>query len=112
MHHVAGRVGHLLPFHRGVGGECAIDDDAARRCGRAAHRGHGDGVERRDAGEIAEVHAVHRVTVLDAPILIGMSRAQHFAVQAVAFEVADDLTVEVDLVQVAAALSPSQASHP
>ncbi len=30
--------------------------------------------------------------------------AQHFAVQAVAFEVADDLTVEVDLMQVAAAV--------
>ncbi|MNF86212.1 hypothetical protein D3C84_686420 [compost metagenome] len=30
--------------------------------------------------------------------------AQHFAVQAVAFEVADDLAVEVDLVQVAAAV--------
>ena len=30
--------------------------------------------------------------------------AQHFAVQAIAFEVADDLAVEVDLVQVAAAV--------
>jgi len=30
--------------------------------------------------------------------------AQHFAVQAVAFEVADDLAVEVDLMQVAAAV--------
>ncbi|CRM81490.1 hypothetical protein [Pseudomonas sp. 58 R 3] len=30
--------------------------------------------------------------------------AQHFAVQAVAFEIADDLAVEVDLVQMAAAV--------